>query len=160
MKGQMSQGPKPGERQGMSQQLAQMAQQQAALREALQQLADELGGGNTEDGKLAKELREIADQMDKTEEDIVNKRLTEETLKRQEEILTRLLEAQDADRQRKTDNERQSNTADAQQREMPPALEEYLRKRQAELDQYKTVAPELKPYYKQLVEEYFRNGGW
>jgi hypothetical protein len=157
MKGQMNQGPKPGERNGMSQQLAETAQKQAALREALQRLADELGGGNTEDGQLAKQLREIADQMDQTEEDIVNKRLTEETLKRQEEILTRLLEATESDRQRKQDKERQSNTAEEQSRELPPALEEYLRKRNAELDLYKTVAPELKPFYKNLVEEYFRN---
>jgi hypothetical protein len=156
MKGQMSEGPKPGQRQGMSQQLAEMAQQQAALREALQKMAEELGGGNTEDGKLAKQLQQIADQMDQTEEDIVNKRLTEETLRRQEEILTRLLEATESERERKMDDERKSNTAEELYRDIPPALEEYLRKRNAELDLYKTVAPELKPFYKNLVEEYFR----
>jgi hypothetical protein len=157
MKGQMNEGPKPGERNGMSQQLAETARKQAALREALQKMAEELGGGNTEDGKLAKQLQEIAEQMDKTEEDIVNKRLTEATLRRQQDILTRLLEATDAERERKQDKERQSNTAQETPREMPPALEEYLRKRQAELDLYKTVAPELKPFYQNLVEEYFRS---
>ena len=157
MKGQMNEGPKPGERNGMSQQLAETARKQAALREALQKMAEELGGGNTEDGKLAKQLQEIAEQMDKTEEDIVNKRLTEATLRRQQDILTRLLEATDAERERKQDKERQGNTAQETPREMPPALEEYLRKRQAELDLYKTVAPELKPFYQNLVEEYFRS---
>ena len=157
MKGQMNEGPKPGERNGMSQQLAETARKQAAIREALQQLAKELGGGNTEDGQLAKQLQEIAEQMDKTEEDIVNKRLTEATLRRQEDILTRLLEATEAERERKQDKERESNTARETPREMPPALEEYIRKRQAELDLYKTVAPELKPFYQNLVEEYFRS---
>ncbi|KRP05346.1 MAG: hypothetical protein ABR94_09860 [Sphingobacteriales bacterium BACL12 MAG-120802-bin5] len=95
--------------------------------------------------------------MDKTEEDIVNKRLTEATLRRQEDILTRLLEATEAERERKQDKERESNTARETPREMPPALEEYIRKRQAELDLYKTVAPELKPFYQNLVEEYFRS---
>ncbi len=156
MKGQMSEGPKPGQRQGMSQQLAEMARKQAALREALQQMADELGGGGTEDGELAKQLREIAEKMDKTEEDIVNKQLTEQTLKRQEEILTRLLEAADADRERKQDKKRESNTADETPRKMPPALEEYLRQRNAETDLFKSVAPELKPFYKRLVEEYVK----
>ena len=157
MKGQMNEGPKPGERNGMSQQLAETARKQAAIREALQQLAKELGGGNTEDGQLAKQLQEIAEPMDKTEEDIVNKRLTEATLRRQEDILTRLLEATEAERERKQDKERESNTARETPREMPPALEEYIRKRQAELDLYKTVAPELKPFYQNLVEEYFRS---
>ena len=141
----------------MSKELAEMAQKQAALRQALQQLADELGGGNTEDGKLAKELQKIADQMDQTEEDIVNKRITLETIQRQEEILTRMLEAEDSERQRKQDNERQSNTAKEISRPIPPEIQEYLKKRAAELDLYKTVSPELKPFYKNLVEEYLRS---
>ena len=157
MKGQMEQGKKPGGNQGMSQELAEMAQRQAALRQALQELAEQLGGGNTEDGKLAKQLEQIADKMDQTEEDIVNKRITQETLKRQEEILTRLLEAEESDRQRKQDNERQSNTANEINRTIPPAIEEYLKKRNAELDLYKTVSPDLKPFYKNLVEEYLRD---
>ena len=157
MKGQMEKGEKPGGQQGMSKELAEMAQKQAALRQALQQLADELGGGNTEDGKLAKELQKIADQMDQTEEDIVNKRITLETIQRQEEILTRMLEAEDSERQRKQDNERQSNTAQEISRPIPPEIQEYLKKRAAELDLYKTVSPELKPFYKNLVEEYLRS---
>jgi len=39
---------------------------------------------------------------------------------------------------------------------MPPALEEYLKKRRAEVEQFRTVSPALKPYYKQLVEEYLK----
>jgi hypothetical protein len=157
MKGQMQNGQQKGNQQGMSKELAEMAAKQAAIREALQKMAQELGGGNTEDAKLAKQLQQIADKMDKTEEDIVNKRLNEETLKRQQDILTRLLEAADAERQRKTDNERKSNSATEITREIPPSIEEYIRKRNAEIDLLKTVSPELKPFYKDLVEEYFRS---
>lgn len=91
MKGDMEGGKQKGEKSGMSQQLAEMAQKQAAIRDAIQKMAEQMGGGNTEEGKLAKQLQQLADQMDKTEEDIVNKQLTTETLKRQQEILTRLL---------------------------------------------------------------------
>lgn len=157
MQGQMKSGQKKGEQQGMSKELAEMAQKQAMIREALEKMAQELGGGNTEDGKLAKQLEQLADQMDKTEEDIVNKQLSIETLKRQEEILTRLLEAEESERKRKQDNERKSNTANEINRTVPPAIEEYLKKRNAELDLYKTVSPELKPFYKNLVEEYLRS---
>lgn len=111
----------------MSQQLAEMAQKQAAIRDAIQKMAEQMGGGNTEEGKLAKQLQQLADQMDKTEEDIVNKQLTTETLKRQQEILTRLLEAEESDRKRKMDNERKSNTANEITRPLPPAIEEYLK---------------------------------
>lgn len=154
LKGQNEKGQLP-DKQGMSQQLAEMAAKQAAIREALKKMAEELGGGNTEDGKLAKQLQDLANKMDQTEEDIVNKQITEQTLKRQEDILTRLLEAADAERERKTDNERQSNTATEISRQTPPEIEEYLKKRKAEIDLYKTISPELKPFYKNLVEVYF-----
>lgn len=156
MKGEMQKGQQKGNENGMSQQLAEMAAKQAAIREALQKMAQELGGGNTEDAKLAKQLQQIADKMDKTEEDIVNKKLTEETLNRQKDILTRLLEAADSERQRKTDDERQSNSATDVSRNLPPEIEEYIKKRNSELDLYKTVSPELKPFYQNLVQEYFR----
>ncbi len=159
MKGDMENGKEKGKNQGMSKQLAESAAKQAAIREALQKMANELGGGNTEDAKLAKQLQQIADRMDKTEEDIVNRRLNQETLKRQEEILTRLLEAADSERQRKTDNERQSNTAEEITRKIPPQLDEYIRLRNAENDLFKSLSPELKPFYKNLVEDYLRSIG-
>jgi len=40
---------------------------------------------------------------------------------------------------------------------MPPSLEEYIKKRESEIDMYKAVSPDLKPYYKFLVEEYFKS---
>ena len=73
---------------------------------------------------------------------------------RQQEILTRLLEAEDALREREIDPQRKSNTAQEISRELPPALEEYLKKRQAEVDLWKTVPADLKPYYRNLVKEY------
>lgn len=131
---------------------AQMAAKQAAMRKALQekqrQLQEQGKGGN-------KGLQELIDQMDKTEIDLVNKRLTNEMLKRQQDIMSRLLEHEEAERQQEFDEKRKSEVAKDLQRKMPPALEEYIRKRKAEVEQYKMVSPTLKPYYKSLVEGYF-----
>ena len=41
-------------------------------------------------------LMRLSDKMEETEIDLVNKNITTETIKRQEEILTRLLESEDA----------------------------------------------------------------
>jgi hypothetical protein len=71
--------------------------------------------------------------------------------------LTRLLESDKAERERKEDEERKANTAKNQLNQMPAALQEYIKKRQAEVEQYQRVSPTLKPYYKQLVEEYFKS---
>jgi hypothetical protein len=136
----------------MSKEFAQNAAKQAALRNALRQLQKE----KQEQGKGSQLLDEIMKEMDKVEIDLVNKRLTNETLKRQQDILTRLLEHEKAEREREQDDKREAQSAKQQPAKMPPALEEYLKKRRAEIDQFRTVSPALKPYYKQLVEEYLK----
>ena len=78
-------------------------------------------------------------------------------MKRQQEILTRLLEHEKAERQQEYDEKRKSEQASQQERRMPPSLEEYIKKREAEIDMYKAVSPSLKPYYKTLVDEYFKS---
>ncbi|MCS6929765.1 MAG: DUF4175 domain-containing protein [Saprospiraceae bacterium] len=142
--------------QGLSKEFAQLAAQQAALRRALRELQKE----KQQQGKGSKALDEIMQEMDKVEIDLVNKRLTNETLLRQQQILTRLLEEERAEREQEQDDKREAETARQQHTpKLPPALEEYLKKRRAEVDLFRTVSPALKPYYKQLVEEYIKSTG-
>ena len=147
----MAEGMKKGEG-GSSKEFAEMARKQAALRDALRKKQAEKQG----QGQGDKQLQELIDQMNKNETDLVNKRLTNEMMKRQEEIMTKLLKHEKAERERELDNKRKSETARATERKMPPSLEEYIKKRESETEMYKTVSPALKPYYKYLVEEYFK----
>ncbi|MEM9849218.1 MAG: DUF4175 domain-containing protein, partial [Bacteroidota bacterium] len=135
-----------------SKEFAQMAARQAALRKALKEKQKEL----SERGKGSQELQEMIDQMDKVETDLVNKKLTNEMMKRQEEILTRLLEHEKAEREKEYDEQRKAERASAQEPRIPPSLEEYLKQREAEVNPYQTVSPNLKPYYKSLVEKYIQ----
>lgn len=137
-----------------SKEYAQMAARQAALRNALRKKqAERQQQGKGTDPKL----QELIDQMDRSEEDLVNKRLTNQMMQRQEEIMSRLLEHEKAERQQDQDERRKSDTARQRERELPPSLQEYLKKREAEIDMFKTVSPSLKPYYKYLVDEYFKS---
>ena len=148
----MMQGMKKGDK-GSAKEFAQAAARQSAMRKALEQMKKEL----QEEGKGAgNELQKLIDEMNKTEIDLVNKRLDNDMLKRQEDILSRLLEAENADRQRKWDNERKSRTASQTEKKLPPALEKYLKERESELDLYKTVSPSLNPFYKKLVDDYYK----
>ena len=144
---------KKGDKGKMSKEFAQMAAKQAALRKALRELSQE----KKEQGKGVPELDGISEEMNKIEIDLVNKKLNNETLKRQQDITTRLLEAEKSERQRDQDEKRQAETAREQKRSMPPALEQYIKQREAEIEQYKSVSPDLKPYYKFLVEEYYQS---
>ena len=94
--------------------------------------------------------------MNKVETDLVNKKLTNETLQRQEEIMTRLLEAERAEREREYDPKRKADQAKGVEPASPPSLQEYLKKRESEVELYRTVSPTLTPYYKGLVEQYFK----
>jgi hypothetical protein len=138
---------------GMSKEFAEMAAQQAALRKELERVnAQENKDGKNGLGDLNKAIQ----QMEKNETDLVNKRITNEMLNRQQEIMTRLLEAEKAEKERGEKPERESNTAKEKDHPMPPSLAEYLKQKQAEIDWYKTVPPSLKPYYKLLTEKYLK----
>jgi hypothetical protein len=141
---------------GDAEKLARLAAQQAAIRRQLQDLQNRLAGTGM---GSSKELREIQQQMDRNETDLVNRRLTSELLARQQEILTRLLQAEKSLREQEQDDKRASNVAKEISRPVPPELQRYLQNRQQLLELYRTVPPQLKPYYKQMVNEYFRNIG-
>ncbi len=151
MKQMMEQGKKEGGNSARS--FAEAAARQAALRKALEELQRE----KMEQGKGDKGLQELIDAMDKVETDLVNKRLDNAMLLRQQEILTRLLEAEEAERQREFDNTRKSETGKEYRREFPPALQEYLKKRASEIEMYEKVSPSLRPYYKRLVDAYYKS---
>ena len=151
----MIQGMKDGKGKNgqMSKEAAEAAARQAAIRERLQEIQNEMNKGK--EGSSG-EISEMIEQMDQTEEDLYNKQLTQEMLMRQEEILDKLLKAEKAEREKDLDEQRKSATAQQKVRKIPPEIEEYLKKRSSEVDFYKTVPPSLRPYYKTLVEQYFK----
>ena len=155
-KGGMKPGSKPGQGSpGMSQELAQLAAQQAALRQQLQQMSDQI----SKDGKGAGGMNKIADKMEETETDLVNKMISQETINRQEEILTRLLESEKAEKEREMDEKRQSNEAKNENFSNPNEFLEYNMLKQKETELLKTVPPSLTPFFKSKVNQYFNNFG-
>ena len=155
-------GEKPGEKGkngsqgegGTSEQLAKVAAQQEALRREMQKAAELLN----KDGKQGNgQMQKIAEQMEKTESDIVNKNITQETLRRQQEIMTRLLEAEKAERERDEDEKRQSNESKNTKLSNPEQFFEYKLQKLKEAELIRSVPPALIPYYKNKVNEYFNS---
>lgn len=135
----------------LSEEFAEMAAQQERIRRALEEMQQQLKqeGGKIPDGDLA-------GKMEQTEMDLVNKQITEQTIERQREILTRLLDSEKSMREQDLDKERKGETAKEYTNQIPPAFEEYLRLKEKEVELLKTVPPKLFPYYKQEVSEYFK----
>ncbi len=139
---------------GSAEQLARLSAQQAAIRRQVQQLNSILNSKGM--AGVAKEMRDVAEKMDRNETDLVNRRITPEFLLRQKEIMTRMLQAEKSLREQEQDNKRSSQTAQELARPIPADLQRYIQNRQTLLDLYRTVPPQLKPYYRTMVTDYYR----
>lgn len=145
----------------LSEELAKLAAQQEMIRESLEEMQRKLDQMNgEEDGEgPGGNAEQILKQMEKSELDLVNKRLTDNMIRRQRDILTRLLESEKAFRERELDEEREGEQAKNYERLLPPALEQYIKAKEKEIELLKTVPPKLNPYYKKEVNDYFRRLG-
>lgn len=143
-KGQNGQGGASAE------ELAKMAAEQEQIRRMMQEsLKDTENGGTGTPGGDA------AAKMDSTETDLVNKNITAETIKRQQEILDKMLEFEKAEQQKEQDEQRQANEAKNYELSNPDGFSEYNRQKQQEAELLRTVPPALTPYYKNKVNLYF-----
>ncbi|PJJ83380.1 DUF4175 family protein [Mucilaginibacter auburnensis] len=137
---------------GMSEQLARMAREQQMIRQAMQQLNNE---DRKDGGTGIKDLDKISQQMEQTENDIVNRRITEEALKRQEQIRIRMLEAEKAAQEQEQEQQREGHAG----KDMPPgyikALQDYQQVKEKQTEQIRTVPPALNLYYKKKIKTYF-----
>jgi hypothetical protein len=140
----------------LSEELAKLAAEQQRIREALRQL-EKMAGQQDKNAKeqLSKQLGELGKQMEDIEEDLVNKKLERINQLRQKEIETRLLESEKAMRERGEEEERKAEQAKVKKKTAPPALQQYFKTKEKQIELLKTVPPALSPYYKKEVDEYF-----
>jgi len=99
---------------------------------------------------------DLPGKMEDTEIDLVNKRLTDQLIQRQRDILTRLLETEKSLREQDMDEERKGESAKDYSNELPKAIEDYLRMKEKEVELLKTMPPKLYPFYKKEVSDYFK----
>ena len=152
--GKKPNGQKQGQSQSMNEQLARMAAQQEAIRRQMQQYMDELKKQGEKPGNA---LNDLMNQMEKTETDLVNKMISQETLNRQQQILTRLLEHEKAEQKREQEEKRESTEAKEQKYSNPNLFLQYKRIKSNEQEILKSVPPVMNTYYKNKVNEYFYN---
>lgn len=107
---------------------------------------EKMGGG--------KQLGDLQKMMEATEKDLVNKRLTQETLMRQQEILTRLLEHEKAEKKQEEEMKREATKGKELPKPDPKYLEKFERKNQKNTDLLQSIPLEMQPYYKQKAKEF------
>ena len=99
---------------------------------------------------------DLKKMMEQTETDLVNKRLTEQTMLRQQQILTRLLEVEKSARERDQDTKREAQAAQYKAPVFPPAFDKYRPEKERQTELLRSNPPTLTPYYQREVGEYFQ----
>lgn len=140
------------EMKGMSKELAKLAAQQEALRNELQKYQNEMGEKGI---KNSSGLSDAMREMEQIEKDLVNKRISQETIRRQQSIMTRLLESEKAEQTRDKEEKRESVEAKDYKKGNLVKLLEYKRKERSANDQLKLELPGMQGFYKTKVNNYF-----
>ena len=143
------QGKKTGE--SKSKELLDLAKSQNQIRKQLMEMRNE-SGKNGEKGKIDK----ILEEMEKNERDIVNNQITQETINRQKQILSRLLETNISDREQDEDDEREANEWNYDANKPNKEFLDYQKQKEAQEELLKTTPLQLNPFYKKKVQNYFK----
>jgi len=129
--------------------LSKLSQQQEMIRQQLEELRNEMSGGDKAN------IDKMIKQMQENEIDIVNNQITRETLKRQEEILSRLLDAEKAEREKEQQPKRESVEWKYEITDENNSYTIYKKQKEKQLELLKTKPAQLSPFYKNKVSEYF-----
>ncbi len=160
-KGPMPGGKQPGDKpgngnQGMpglgNKEIAKMAAQQTAIRQRLEQIRNEM---NKEGEGKGNQLNPLIKELEKQEKDLINKNFSSEMIRRQQDILTRLLESDKAIRERGFEEKRESTSGKNQNVGNLIRFDEYNRQKLGKIELLRAVDPVLTPYYKSKASEYF-----
>ena len=159
-KGQNPGGTQPGDKEGQNmlglgnKEIAKMAAQQTAIRQRLEQLRNEM---NKEGKGKGNQLNPLINELEKQERDLINKNFSKEMIKRQKDILTRLLESEKALMERGFEEKRESKVGKNVFLSNQKRIDEYNNQKLKQIELLRSVDPVFKKYYKDKANEYFNS---
>ncbi len=144
-----------GERllQGQMERLDQMARQQNDIRRQLQQLQQ--GGGLGSGDQLMSELQRLSEEMEDAINDLRGGVIDRTLISRQQNILSRMLQAERALNEREEDDERRGNTPDAIDRLSPSELTLEALREQIRRGLQENRGTQFSEEYQRLIQRYF-----
>lgn len=160
-KGNNPGGKSPGDKEGEGSQgmpglgnkeIAKMAAQQTAIRQRLEQMRNEM---NKEGKGLGNKLNPLINELEQQEKDLINKRFSKEMIKRQQDILTRLLESEKALNERGFEEKRESKSGKNFNYSNQKRIDEYNQQKLKQVELLRAVDPMYRKYYRDKASEYF-----
>lgn len=136
----------------MSEEFARMAAEQEMLRQGMQQMLNDM----KENGQVGDDgLNEIIKDMEKLEEELVNKKINKKMVERSQRIESRMLESHKAQEKREQEEKRKSNEFKGTQ--FDRRIDEILYKESLKKNQefLRSSPIEFAPYYRDKINEYY-----
>jgi len=133
-----------------SKELARMAAMQGEIRRRLQEYINELERNGNDGSALSK----LAEEMEKTEEDIINRRISLETLERQKQLEVRLLKSEKAEQEREKQKKRESEEGKNRKRSNLNNNLKYKQEKENQQEILLLSPIEMSPYYRALLNKY------
>ncbi len=147
-----------GNQQGMSQQqmqeMGRLAKQQEAVRKSLEQLQRE-AQGNPEKNKIMGDLQKIADEMKEVAQQLEQQQINPNTVRQQERILSRLLQASSSTRERDYEQKRKSETGKNVLRRTTDELTLHPKQNQKQMDLQRAIDAGYSKDYLELIRKYY-----
>ena len=135
----------------LSKKLMQLAQLQQKAKENLLKMRDELGNG-----KNKGDIDKLLDDMEKNNDDIIFNKISQKTIDRQNKILSRLLDFDEAEREQGEDDKRESLEW-IMKNDIETIDEEISRQKKKNISEeiLKRNNVKLNPFYKRINTDYF-----
>ena len=135
----------------LSKKLMQLAQLQQEAKENLLKMRDELGNG-----KNKGDIDKLLDDMEKNKDDIIFNKISQKTIDRQNKILSRLLDFDEAEREQGEDDKRESLEW-IMKNDIETIDEEISRQKKKNISEeiLKRNNVKLNPFYKKINTDYF-----
>jgi len=131
-------------------QLSQMLAQQ----EMFNKMLEEMQSGQQLSPESSKKLNEIKKMVEESKNDLINKTITPNTLNRQQQIITRLLEAEKSDNEREYEKKREAHENKTIKLSNPETIFEYKKLTNRFKDAIKTSNLNFNNFYKNKYKEY------
>jgi hypothetical protein len=127
---------------------------QIGQREQLEKMIQDMLNSGNLSPEMKQVLQEILQMNDNIQKDIINNNLNNNTILRDKQITTKLLEAEKAENQRKMSNQRQSNTTDDILHSVPDSLKPFYLNSIKKNDLLKKNSIKLINFYNQYYNGY------
>ncbi len=143
-------------RNGNSQQMGQQMGQTLMQHEMMQQMLRDIMNNGSVGSEAKSQLQQIDNMLEQNRKELMNKSINAQTIARQNQITTRLLEAEKAEMERDFEDKRESRTAD-EFFSNPVKFFEYKEKENISIEYLNRNTHKLHNFYNNKYKQYIKN---